>query len=210
MRDTCVCLTLRTQTEARVADCNAIECFAAINAKRGGMFMTRALQTALLMTCSAVTVAGTPPIPPQLAPPAGEKLVLEAHATGSQIYTCKAGPDGAPQWVLKAPDADLHDRKGAVIGHHFAGPTWKHADGSEVTGKVSAHVDSPDASSIPWLLLSATGHTGAGVFAKVSSVQRINTKAGKPPAASECDASKSGTESKSPYSADYYFYAPAK
>ena len=172
--------------------------------------MTRVLQTALLLACSTVTVAGTPQIPAELTVPAGEKLLLKAHATGSQIYTCKPGTDGALQWVLKAPDADLHDKKGAVIGHHFAGPSWKHKDGSEITGKASAHVDSPDAGSIPWLLVSVTGHTGEGMFAKVTSIQRINTKGGKPPAASECDASKSGTESKSPYSADYYFYAPGK
>jgi hypothetical protein len=134
---------------------------------------------------------------------------LKAHATGYQIYTCKADGSHA-QWELKAPDADLHDSKGAVIGHHFAGPTWKHKDGSEVTGKASAHVDSPDAGSIAWLLVSATGHTGEGVFAHVSSIQRINTKGGKPPSGAECTAANNGAESKSSYSADYYFYRPAK
>jgi hypothetical protein len=168
------------------------------------------LQPILLLTCSTVTLAGTPQIPAELTAPAGEKLVLKAHATGSQIYTCKAGTDGALQWVLKGPDADLHDKKGAVIGHHSAGPTWKYEDGSEITGKAGAHVDSPDAGSIPWLLLSVTGHTGEGLLAKVTSVQRINTKGGKPSAAAQCDASKSGTESRSAYSADYYFYAPGK
>ena len=120
--------------------------------------------------------------------------MLKAHATGAQIYTCKAGDGGKFQWVLKAPDAQLHDRKGAIIGQHFAGPTWKHKDGSEVTGKAAAHVDSPDAAAIPWLLLSATGHTGEGAFAKVSSIQRINTKGGKPSATAACDSSKDGTE----------------
>jgi Protein of unknown function (DUF3455) len=190
--------------------------------------MTRVLQTVLLLTWSAAAVvqasapalagepvAGAPPDLSLLTPPAGAKLVLKAHATGSQIYTCKAGADGgkagadgAFQWVLKAPEADLHDKKGAVIGRHFAGPTWKHADGSEVTGKASVHVDSPDAASIPWLLVSATGHTGQGVFAKVSSIQRINTNGGK--ATGQCDSSKDGTESKSGYSADYLFYAAGK
>jgi len=169
--------------------------------------MTRVLQTALLLSCSAAAVAGAPAIPTQLTPPAGAKLVLKTHATGAQIYTCKAAEDGKFQWVLKAPDAQLHDRKGAVIGQHFAGPTWKHEDGSEVTGKAAAHVDSPDAASVPWLLLSATHHTGEGAFAKVSSIQRINTKGGKPSAAAQCDRSKDGTETRSPYSADYYFYA---
>ena len=171
--------------------------------------MMRMLRVALLLTGS-VAAAGVPQIPTELTPPAGARLVLKAHATGSQIYICKAGADGAFQWVLKAPDADLHNKKGAVIGHHFAGPTWRHEDGSEVVGKATAHVDSPDAASIPWLLLSATGHTGAGVFAQVGSIQRVNTQGGKPPAASPCDASKDGTEVKAPYSADYYFYAAGK
>jgi hypothetical protein len=168
----------------------------------------RVLQGAALLACSLGAVAGTGAIPAELKVPAGEKLVLKAHATGSQIYTCKAGADGAFQWTLKAPDAQLHDRKGAVIGHHFAGPTWKHKDGSEVTGKASAHVDSPDPNSIPWLLVSVTGHTGEGVLGKVSSIQRINTKGGKAPAEG-CTTAAAGTESSSSYSADYLFYAPA-
>jgi len=172
--------------------------------------MLRMLQTAVLMTFSALSVAAAVKIPDELKVPEGEKLLLKAHATGFQIYTCKSDGAAAPQWELKAPDADLHDRKGAVIGHHFAGPTWKHKDGSEVTGKANAHVDSPDANSIPWLRVAATGHTGEGVFAKVSTIQRINTKGGKAPAAGDCTVASSGTESKSSYSADYYFYGPAK
>jgi len=172
--------------------------------------MLRMLQGTLLLAFSALSVAGAPKIPDELKVPAGEKLVLKAHATGFQIYTCKAAGDRAAQWELKGPEADLHDRKGAVIGHHFAGPTWKHKDGSEVMGKASAHVDSPDADSIAWLLVSATGHTGEGVLAKVSNIQRINTKGGKAPAAAECTAANNGAESRSSYSADYYFYGPAK
>jgi hypothetical protein len=178
--------------------------------KDGNSIMLRMLQGTVLLAFSALSVAGAPGLPDEIKVPAGEKLVFKAHATGFQIYTCSAAGDGAAQWQLKAPDADLHDRKGAVIGHHFAGPTWKHKDGSEVTGKASAHVDSPDAGSIAWLLVSATGHTGEGVFAKVSSIQRINTKGGKPLSGAECTVANKGAESKSAYSADYYFYRPAK
>src|SRR6267142_55448 len=143
--------------------------------------MLRILQGTVLLAFSALSVAAPPALPDEIKVPAGEKLVLKAHATCFQIYTCKTAGDHPVQWELKAPDADLHDGKGAVIGHHFAGPTWKHKDGSEVTGKASAHVDSPVPGSIPWLLVAATGHTGEGAFAKVSSIQRINTKGGKPP-----------------------------
>ena len=39
----------------------------------------------------------------------------------------------------------------------------------------------------------------------VSSIQRLSTKRGKPPA-SGCDASHKGEESRSHYAAVYYFY----
>ena len=145
-----------------------------------------------------------------LQAPAGEQVVLRSHATGWQIYTCGAGADGKPQWTLKAPDADLHDKAGAVIGHHFAGPTWKYKDGSQVIAKAVAHVDAPDSKGVAWLLLTAIGHSGDGLFARVTSIQRLHTAGGKPPAASECAPSKPSPEARSSYTADYYFYAPTK
>ena len=170
----------------------------------------RAMQVTVLLGASMVAAAAAAQIPAELEVPAGDKLVLKTHATGYQVYTCKAAANGAGQWELKGPDAELHDAKGTVIGHHSAGPTWKHKDGSEVTGKASAHVDSPDANSVPWLLLAATGHAGSGVLAQVSNIQRLNTQGGKAPAAAECSGANNGAESKRAYSADYYFYAPAK
>jgi len=159
---------------------------------------------------SGAYAASAPDVPDSIKAPAGEKLVFRAHATGAQIYVCQQGADGKSLWTLKAPEAQLHDPKGAVVGRHYAGPTWKHNDGSEVTGKASAKVDSPDSDSIPWLLLAATGHSGAGVFAQVTSIQRLHTKGGQAPAATSCDSSKLGTAAAVPYTADYYFYAPAK
>jgi hypothetical protein len=149
-------------------------------------------------------------IPPTLQPPSGEKLALQAHATGWQIYTCANDSQGTPKWTLKAPDADLLDQRGKVVGHHSAGPVWKYKDGSEVTAKAAAHVDAPDGKSIPWLLLTATGNAGKGKLAHVTSIQRVHTAGGQPPAATECDGSKTNTEARSSYTADYYFYAPAQ
>ncbi len=134
-----------------------------------------------------------------------------AHASGSQIYVCKAGTDGKPAWTLKGPEAELHDAQGAVIGHHSAGPAWKYKDGSEITGKAVERVNAPDSASIQWLLLSVVDHSGKkGVLTHVTSVQRINTQGGMPPPDADCNTSKLNAEVKSPYSADYYFYAPAK
>lgn len=150
-----------------------------------------------------------PDVPDAIAAPSGEEVVLLAHATGSQIYTCQAGADGKYSWTLKAPEADLHDRKDKVIGQHSAGPSWKLKDGSEVTGKMAAKVDSLDPDSIPWLLVKAVSHSGSGVLTSVTSIQRIRTHGGQP-TAEGCDEAHKGTEIKSSYSADYYFYAPTK
>jgi hypothetical protein len=161
---------------------------------------------AFAQTALAQAIA-RPDVPEAIKAPAGEEVVLVAHATGSQVYTCMAGADGKFAWTLKAPDAILHDKMGAVIGSHFAGPTWKLDDGSSVKGKAAAHADQPD--SIPWLLVNVVDHGGAGALARVTTIQRINTKDGKAPATG-CDAEHQNQETKSAYTADYYFYAPAK
>lgn len=150
-----------------------------------------------------------PDVPDTIQAPASEEVVLFTHATGSQIYTCQADADGKFAWTLKAPEAELHDRKDKAIGSHSAGPSWKLKDGSEVTGKAAAHVDSLDPDSIPWLLVNVVGHSGKGLLANVTTIQRVHTHGGKPPA-DGCDASHRDAETKSSYTADYYFYAPAK
>ena len=151
----------------------------------------------------------TPDVPAAIQVPRGEEVVLLAHASGSQVYTCRSGADGKFSWTLKAPEAELTDQKAKVIGSHSAGPTWKLKDGSEITGKAAAHVDSPDSDSIPWLLVNVVSHSGNGLLTKVTTVQRVHTQGGKAPAEG-CDESHRDAETKSSYSADYYFYAPAK
>jgi hypothetical protein len=151
-----------------------------------------------------------PEVPESLKAPAGEEVILVAHATGTQIYVCQAGTDKKLAWVFKAPEAELTDAKENNIGHHSAGPTWKHRDGSEVKGKVIAKADAPNPGAIPWLLLGATSHTGEGVFSRVTSIQRIHTEGGLSPGANTCDGSAAGKEVGMVYAADYYFYAPAQ
>jgi len=145
-------------------------------------------------------------VPEQIQAPAGEHLLLQVHAKGDQIYTCK-GDAAQAAWTLKAPDAQLFDKDGKPFGKHFAGPSWEANDGSRVKGKAVANVPSPDADSIPWLLVNIVGHEGSGVLSRATSIQRINTKGGKAPT-SGCDAAHAGQELRVAYSADYLFYAP--
>jgi hypothetical protein len=164
----------------------------------------RAIPILLALGFAAVS----PDVPDNLKAPAGESVILATHAKGVQIYVCQASGQKA-EWTLKAPEAELTDETGKIIIHHSAGPSWKHADGSEITGKVIAKHDAPNNGAIPWLLLSAASHTGQGIMSRVTTIQRIHTEGGMPPDASKCSASANGQESRSPYSADYYFYAAA-
>jgi hypothetical protein len=175
---------------------------------------SRALRRAVaeVLLCAAViaaVVAGLrsahgetlPSAPETLKPHAGEYLRAHAHASGQQIYVC----DGS-KWILSRPDATLFDEAGQKVGSHSAGPTWQWSDGSEVTGRPIANA-SPDPESIPWLLLTATGHAGDGVMKNVSSIQRLQTKGGKAPA-NGCGPSHKGEQAPISYTADYYFYTP--
>jgi Protein of unknown function (DUF3455) len=145
-------------------------------------------------------------VPDQIQPPAGEQLLLQVHAKGDQVYICQEGVTQFA-WALKAPDAQLFYKDGKPFGKHFAGPSWEANDGSRVKGKAVANVPSPDADSIPWLLVNIVGHEGSGVLSRATSIQRINTKGGKAPATG-CDAGHVGQELRVTYSADYLFYAP--
>jgi hypothetical protein len=145
-------------------------------------------------------------VPPQLQPPANEQLLVQVHAKGDQVYTCREDVSQYA-WALKAPEAQLFYKDGKPFGKHFAGPSWEASDGSRVTGKVAAIVPSPDANSIPWLLVNVVSHEGNGVLYRVTTIQRTNTKRGKPPSPT-CNAAHAGQELRVPYSADYLFYAP--
>jgi hypothetical protein len=145
-------------------------------------------------------------VPAEIQTAADEQLVVRVHAKGDQIYSCKT--EGAQAgWTLKTPEAQLFDKDGKAFGKHFAGPSWEASDGSRVVGKAASNVASPDAESIPWLLVKVVSHAGDGVLARVTSIQRINTRGGKAPA-SGCDAGHAGQEVRVPYSADYLFFAP--
>lgn len=155
------------------------------------------MRNLLLAAAVAVTAAFSQQAGQSIEPPPGARLVLEAKAEGAQVYTCTDS-----QWKLKAPDAKLFDAAGQPIGTHFAGPTWRLIDGSEVKGKMIASRPAPDGKSIPWLLIEAVPGTGSGKFATVSYIRRTETSGGAAPK----EACTSG-DLPVPYAAKYSFYA---
>lgn len=172
--------------------------------------MPRLLPLALACLASACTLAGCavsgPQVPDKLKPPAGQEVSLVAYAQGVQIYECQAGAANPAQfaWTFKAPEATLADRAGRTIGKHYAGPTWELSDGSRIVGQVQQSDPGTDPNAIPWLLLSAKSSSGA--FSRTQSIQRVQTVAGKAPAAN-CTAVQAGTQVRVTYQAVYYFYS---
>jgi len=140
--------------------------------------------------------------------PAGVRVVLQAKGDGVQIYTCTSTPGGA-KWVLKAPDAKLLDASGKSIGAHFAGPTWKLNDGSQVQGELLANKPAPEAGSVAWLLLRAKAGTASGALANVAYIRRTETHGGAAPASGCKGAQDSGKTVQVPYAATYTFYSEA-
>jgi hypothetical protein len=111
------------------------------------------------------------------------------------------------KWVLSGPDAKLLDATGKMIGSHFAGPTWKLLDGSQVQGELVASQPAPEANSVAWLLLRAKAGTATGTLANVEFIRRTETHGGVADA-SQCKSSQdAGKTVQIPYMATYTFYA---
>jgi hypothetical protein len=146
--------------------------------------------------------------PTGVTPPQGSAQVLEAAADGVQIYTCEA-KGNVFEWSFKAPEANLFDEQGRQIGTHFAGPTWKMADGSAIVGEVIAKADAPERGAIQWLLLRAKAHEGQGILGEAAFIRRTDTKGGVAPTAG-CDAGHIAEQARMRYSAIYQFFSAGK
>jgi hypothetical protein len=164
------------------------------------------IATLIVVAGLAAACAGTDvKVPDTLAPSANEAIAMVVPARGVQVYKCRAAKEGGHEWGFVAPDAELFDTKGKLIGRHGAGPVWESLDGSRVNASVKAKADAPDKRDIPWLLLAARNTGPAGAFSTVTSIQRVNTVGGSAPA-NGCDAANVGKESRVHYTADYRFF----
>jgi Protein of unknown function (DUF3455) len=145
----------------------------------------------------------------KIAPPADSKLVMKVPAVGVQIYRCTY-TEGKLGWAFVAPEADLFDERGKLIGKHGAGPFWEMFDGSKINGTVVQREDSSRSGAIVHLLLStqSTGGAGAssGSIAKVKHLQRLNTLGGVAPLIGCAASSDADKQARIYYSADYYLY----
>jgi len=168
----------------------------------------------VLAACASAPQAPAPApvdVPAALRVGANETLFAEVEAKGVQVYECRVKKDqpGAAEWAFVAPEAELFDANGKKAGTHGAGPFWQANDGSRVLGKVKARAASPDAGSIPWLLLETKPAAGVptGAFSKISSIQRVNTVGGEAPTIG-CTVASLGKVERVGYTADYLLFSP--
>jgi hypothetical protein len=133
-------------------------------------------------------------------------MVLQAKGVGFQVYVCTSTREGS-DWVLKAPDAKLFDASGKEIGTHFAGPTWKLTDGSQVQGELIASRPAPEPNAVPWLLLRSRPGTATGKLAGVAFIQRADTHGGSAPATGCRSPGDLDQSLRVPHSATYTFFA---
>lgn len=151
-------------------------------------------------------------IPRAIQPP--ESFSSEALGVGVQIYVCKpkAGQPGVFEWAFKAPEADLFDEEGRMIGRHYldevnGGPAWELSDGSKVVGNTASPGLKRHAvpNAIPWLYVPAKLAEGQGALGQVKSIQRLVTLGGVAPTKPAPEKSREGEEVRVYYSATYYF-----
>lgn len=173
-------------------------------------FILSAVASLLLAALSSVQAGPgndnrAPEVPAAIQVP-GEtnKVHFHAHAAGVQIYVWNGS-----SWVFQAPEAVLFADVGTrgEIGIHYAGPTWESESGSKVRGAAIANAPSPNANSVPLLLVRAVSTEGPGIFDRTTYIQRVNTVGGRAPAA---DGTVVGEVARVPYTAEYFFYCPQK
>jgi hypothetical protein len=147
--------------------------------------------------------SGRDSVPAALAVPEGHRLELETWAEGVQIYSCVAGA-----WALRAPEANLNDRRGNYLGNHFLGPTWQASDGSKIKAARVAQVPAVTGpQDIPWLLLAVVASDGHGRLDDVTFIQRLYTGGGVAPAG---PCTTEGADVRVPYTARYLFHRPSR
>jgi hypothetical protein len=172
--------------------------------------MKRITDIALAATIASLPATAAIPepagLPAAIRAGADEEPAFMLSASGVNVYECKPAPNGpnAYAWYFTAPDATLSDG-GRTVATHKTPNLWESSgDRSSVSGVVRAS-QGAGANNLPWTLYRAQALGASGMFAGVTSVQRVNTSGGGAPATA-CSASNAGSESRSPFTADFYFY----
>ena len=168
-------------------------------------FATASLAAALAAAIPAYAISEPSGLAPRLRAPAGEVPAFVLSGNGVIVYQCKATVSNPYQysWYFIAPDATLYNGSHEVA--RMAQPNLLEAlsDDTSVSGILRA--SQPASGSLPWTLAQAVPMGDSGIFAGVTSFQRVNTQGGLAPNTG-CSADNVGQEARVAFNANYYFY----
>jgi len=165
----------------------------------------RNLRRTILLTAACLTFVFAARAQDRTVPAPPQHPILTLHAVGSQVYSCQR-IDNTFQWTFIAPVARLFDASGNEVATHGDGPVWNYQDSSSIQGVVQIKSPSPDAGSIPWLLLKAVNPARTGILTTVDFIRRSDTHGGIAPTTG-CDAQHVNENARIPYTATYTFYS---
>jgi len=159
------------------------------------------------LPAAAITEPGG--IAASLRAPASEAPAFVLNGNGVYIYQCRQSisDPNTYVWAFVVPDATLYDGQRSVARHATIGLFESLSDRSSVSGVVRSSQPAGGA-NLPWVLIRAQPIGESGLFANVSSIQRVNTTGGAAPS-SGCGPDNVGEEARVAYQADYYFYKRA-
>ena len=162
---------------------------------------------AALAAAPAYAALGEPAgIPPRLRAGANEQLAFTLSGNGVNVYQCKSTVTNADvyAWYFVAPDATLYDGSHEVARMSSPNQIEALSDLSSVSGVLRA-AQSAGPSDLPWMQAAAFSNGDSGLFAGVTSFQRVNTRGGTAPSTG-CNADNVGEEARIAFNADFHFY----
>jgi len=196
---------------------------------------------ALLLGCALSTVTRAaaqqtfPTTPDDITPPVGNTAFLEAHAIGTQGYTCLPSSTGGTSWTVNPgrPEATLFVTflgQPVQIITHFASinanpndptkpvplsgnATWQSSfDTSKVWAVATGHIDAgtdkscPNAGAIQCLRLQSVGNQEGPTGGKLFAKTTFVQRLNTQGGAAPTTACSVGQTQLQPYSADYVFF----
>ena len=166
--------------------------------------------TAVLLAAALPAAAITAPagLSARLRASDAEAPAFMLSGDGVYIYQCRPSllNPNVYEWGFVGPDATLYDGASSVARYATAGLYESLRDGSTVSGVVRGSQPAGGA-NLPWVMIRAQPLSEDGMFAGVSSIQRVNTVGGAPPSGG-CSSDNAGEVARVAYQADYYFYKP--
>lgn len=164
------------------------------------------IAAALAIALPAAAITEPTGIAPSLRASANEAPAFVLNGNGVYIYQCKqsALDPNAYYWSFVVPDATLYEGSRSVARFATVGLMEALGDRSSISGVVRSSQGAGPA-NLPWTLMQAQPLAETGMFAGVTSIQRVNTSGGAAPVGG-CGPDNTGDEARIAFQADYYFY----